>query len=515
MTLVSELHPVVLKTGSGQDSPILQDYAEFWKIPYTLNLIEPKGSIVFTSDRSTAAQSSVHTPVILTPVGREEAERAASDAGVAVTSENKLIRLPVRKGTNVSMRADFHEYSGSRVEPMLTLDGATILSRILGSNLHLVGLDLITEYAKLVHDGFEEIPSRRFSLVAKLPFSYQSIPSFIRKRSFRSEKGLSDMTEENLGPVECLRTVFLASLVRIAGPIPRIGFWRRGKAYALSVTHDVETRAGLEEGAKRLMEVEETLKIRSTWNIPSDRYTLTPSALTMLARNGEIGAHDTRHDGRLIFLSVDEKERRLAGCKASLERLVDQRIRGFRAPLLQHSLGLAEALYNAGFGFDSSCPSWEILSPTSLRSHGVGTIFPFYTNNILEIPVSLPQDHQLIRVAGEKPSAAVNLLLKLATWIRGVGGACILLIHPDYEFAEAENKQEYERLLESFRSDPECDIMTLGEMSEWWKTRKEARIETNDNKVSIISSEHSHMSSELQAELVTAYSADGFSALNL
>jgi len=515
MTLVSELHPVVLKTGSGQDSPVLQDYAEFWKIPYTLNLIEPKGSIVFTSDRATAAQSSVHTPVILTPVGREEAERAASDAGIVVTSENKLIRLPVRKGITVSMRADFHEYSGSRIEPMLVLGGVTILSRILGSNLHLVGLDLITEYAKLVHDGFEEIPSRRFSLVAKLPFSYQSIPSFIRKRSFRSEKGLSDMTEENLGPVECLRTVFLASLVRIAGPIPRIGFWRRGKTYALSVTHDVETNAGLEKGAKRLMQVEETLKIRSTWNIPSDRYPLTPSALTMLARNGEIGAHDTRHDGRLIFLNAEEKKRRLASCRARLERLVDQRIRGFRAPLLQHNIDLAEALYNAGFEFDSSCPSWEILSPTSLHSHGVGTIFPFYMRNILEIPVSLPQDHQLIRVAGQTPSAAVDLLLKLATWIRGVGGACILLIHPDYEFAEAENKREYERLLESFRSDPECDIMTLGEMSEWWKTRKEARIETNDNKVSIISPERSHLSSELQAQLVTGYSADGFSVVNL
>src|SRR3989475_8841011 len=116
MTLVSELHRVVLKPGSGQDSPILQDYAEFWKIPYTLNLIEPKGSIVFTSDRATAAQSSVHTPVILTLVGREEAERAASDAGVVVTSEDKLIRLPGRKVITVSMTADFHEHSGRRID---------------------------------------------------------------------------------------------------------------------------------------------------------------------------------------------------------------------------------------------------------------------------------------------------------------------------------------------------------------------------------------------------------------
>jgi len=515
MTLVSELHPVVLKAEADEASHTLQDYAEFWKIPYQLNLPKPNGSVIFTSDRSTAAQYSVHGPVILTPVGGEEAEKAASDTGVGVASKNKLLRLPVRKGITVSLRTTVYEYSGSRIEPLLVSDGTTIMSRIQGSNVHLVGLDLVTEYAKLVHDGFEEVPSKRFSLVAKLPFSYQSIPSFIRNRSFRSEEGLSGLKEENLGPVEYLRTVFLASLVRIAGPVPRIGFWRRGREYALSVTHDVETEAGLEKGAKMLMETEETLRIRSTWNIPSDRYPLAPSSLTMLARNGEIGAHDTRHDGRLIFLRVDEKKRRLASCKARLERLVDQRILGFRAPLLQHTVDLAEALYDAGFEFDSSTPSWEILSPTSLRSHGVGTIFPFYIRNILEIPVSLPQDHQLIRVAGQKPSAAVDLLLRLAMWIRGVGGACILLIHPDYEFAEAEHKREYKRLLESFRSDPECDIMTLGEMTEWWNIRKEATIQTDDNKVSIISAEHSQMSSELQAQLVTGYGEDGFSVVNI
>jgi len=515
MALVSELHPVVLKAETNEASNALQDYAEFWKIPYRLNLLEPKGSVLFTSDRATAAQSSVHGPVILTPVGREEAQKTASDAGVGVTSENKLLRLPVRKGITVSLRTNVYQYSGSRIEPLLVSEGTTIISRIIGSNIHLVGLDLVTEYSRLVHGGFEEIPSRRFSLVAKLPFSYQSIPSFIRNRSFRTEKGLSGLTEENLGPVECLRTVFLASLVRIAGPIPRIGFWRRGKAYALSVTHDVETQAGLEQGAKRLMEVEETMNIRSTWNIPSNRYPLASSTLIKFAGNGEVGGHDTRHDGRLIFLSVEEKKRRLASCRGTLERLVDQRIRGFRAPLLQHSAGLAEALYNAGFEFDSSCPSWEILSPTSLRSHGVGTIYPFYMRNILEIPVSLPQDHQLIRVAGQKPSAAVDLLLKLARWIRGVGGACILLIHPDYEFGEAEHKQDYERLLESFRSDQECDIMTLGEMTEWWKVRKEARIQMNDNKVSIISPERSDMSSELQPQLVTGYGGDGFNVVNI
>jgi hypothetical protein len=77
---------------------------------------------------------------------------------------------------------------------------------------------------------------------------------------------------DNLGPVESLRTIFLASLVLSSGPVPRIAFWKRGKSYALAVTHDIETKAGLEKGAPRLMTIERNLGIRSTWNVPSARY---------------------------------------------------------------------------------------------------------------------------------------------------------------------------------------------------------------------------------------------------
>jgi len=515
MALLSKLRPIVLKAGTDETSSTLEGYAEFWKIPHQLNVPDAQDSIVFTSDRTTAFQSSKQRSVILTPGGREEAEKAASDLGVRVSSTKRLVRLPVRKGTTVSLRADVYEYTGSRIEPLLLSEGTPILSRVHGTNVHLLGLDLVTEYTRLVHDGFEQVPSRRFSLVSKLPFSYQSIPSFIRNRSFRSERGLSELKEENLGPVECLRTIFLASIVKIAGPIPRIGFWRRGKSYALSVSHDVETSTGLEKGAQKLMEVEEALHIRSTWNIPSDRYPLNPTSLKNLVKNGEVGAHDTRHDGRLVFLSIEEKTRRLTRCRAKIETLVDQRIQGFRAPLLQHSPGLAEALSHSGYDYDSSCPSWEILSPTSLRPHGVGTVFPFYTRGILEVPVSLPQDHQLIRVAGQKPSAAVDLLLQLSTWIRGVGGACILLVHPDYEFADAENKAQYARLLESFRLDPDCDIMTLGELASWWNMRSKARITTESDNVSITSPEHLRGADDLQAQLVSGYGDEGFSVVNI
>src|SRR5437773_6498576 len=104
MALLSKLHPVVLKAGTSKASNILEGYAAFWKIPYQLNILNAEESIIFTSDRATAFQSPSNHSVILTPVGREEAEKAASDAGAGVSSEKRLVRLPVRRGITVSMK---------------------------------------------------------------------------------------------------------------------------------------------------------------------------------------------------------------------------------------------------------------------------------------------------------------------------------------------------------------------------------------------------------------------------
>jgi len=143
-----------------------------------------------------------------------------------------------------------------------------------------------------------------------------------------------------------------------------------------------------------------------------------------------------------------------------------------------------------------------------LRAHGVGTIFPFEINGILEIPVSLPQDHQLIRIAGQRPSAAVDLLLRLSSWIRGLAGPCVLLVHPDYEFGILEHQAEYRRLLEGFSKDPECEIMTLGELSSWWKLRSRASWKMDDGQPRLSTGAESQ--EELRTELVTGYGSDGF-----
>lgn len=515
MSLQASFCPITLKGANEDDSKILQEYAEFWKIPYQLKAPAQKDSVVITSDKNAVPNAKDYRSLILAPTGPDDAQAVASEAGINVTTENRLVRLPIGKTSHVALTGEFYRFSGSQVEHLISADAFPVLSRLKNNNIYLIALDLVAQYSRIVYRGLEDPPSSRFKLVTKLPFSYKAIPSFIRNRSFRTNSGTSELREETLGPVEFLRTIFLASLVTCAGPIPRIGFWRRGKTYVVSVTHDVETEEGLASGAPVLMAVEANLQISSTWNVPSDRYPLAPSALDKLAQNGEIGAHDSRHDGRLILLDTREKTQRLAECKSRLEKSTGRKVVGFRAPLLQHDKDLLIALSDAGFELDSSCPSWEILSPTSLKPHGVGTIFPFLIGNLVEIPVSLPQDHQLIRVAGLQPSAAVDLLLRLSNWIQSIGGVCVILTHPDYEFAAAEHKQEYDRLLSAFRSDPECEMMTLRELAEWWKMRSRARLEIDNGKVSIVSAEHSTGTNLLQSQLVTGFGPDGFNVASL
>jgi hypothetical protein len=486
----------------------LNGYAEFWKIPWQTRAEPDEQHSIFTTGNPIAPTRDA--TVIVSPSGTETAEKIARDHGLTLTSKEASITLPAARDVEVSLRTEVYEFSGSNLDPVLQSGDLPILSRIHGTEIYLLAVDLVGEYVRRIFRGFEDKPSRKFWLATKLPFSYQSIPRFVRDRSFRSSEGTGEVTMGKLGPVESLRTIFLASLVLSSGPVPRIAFWKRGKSYALAVTHDVETKAGLEKGAPRLMTIERSLGIRSTWNVPSARYPLPSGSLDILTENGEVGAHDTEHDGRLIFLGSEEKVRRLLECKRGLEKLTCKEVRGFRSPLLQHNADLASATAKAGYSYDSSCPSWEILSPTSLHPHGVGTVFPFEITDALEIPVSLPQDHQLIRIAGLEPSAAVELLLHLSIWIRGLGGPCILLVHPDYELAMKENVHEYQRLLENFASDPQCDIMTLGEMADWWRYRARAKWGLTDSNASIVSPQGGATGMELQAELVTGYGNNGF-----
>jgi hypothetical protein len=509
--LTEKFASVTLAGKNDGDLSILKDYVDFWKVPHTTRAQFAEKQILFTSDSETVINAPGDgIPIIVSPKGLEGAMEIARHFGLKMTTRETMVSLLISPGVSVSLLTELLAFSGSNLESVLE-DGENILmSKIQGSNIHILSVDLVSEYRRLLYGRMNERPNWKFRFVTRMPFSYRLIPAGVRNRFFKAKESIASLREEALGPVEFLRSLFLASLAIVSeSPILIIGFWRRGKSYALAVSHDVETQLGLEDGTARLIESEKELGIRSTWNIPSDRYPLSTQLLIALSENGEVGGHDTKHDGRLLFENDETRLERLRRCRERLEVLSRKPVRGFRAPLLQHSRELVETLGEAGYEYDSSMPSWEPLSPTSLKPHGIGTVFPLAVSGVIEIPVSLPQDHQLIRAGGLGISEAVNQLLRVSKWIEKTGGACVLLVHPDYEFGQEDGRDEYLRLLSSFRSDPACDIMTLGEMAKWWKYRQESSVD-EEGRINVQSSLPEGETGELVLGVITGYGSDGF-----
>ena len=76
--------------------------------------------------------------------------------------------------------------------------------------------------------------------------------------------------------------------------------WPDGKRFALVLTHDVESQAGVDQ-VRALAEVEMQHGFRSSFNfIPEGDYAV-PAALRqwLLERGFEVGVHDLHHDGKL------------------------------------------------------------------------------------------------------------------------------------------------------------------------------------------------------------------------
>jgi hypothetical protein len=55
-----------------------------------------------------------------------------------------------------------------------------------------------------------------------------------------------------------------------------------------------------------------------------------------------------------------------------------------------------------------------------------------------------------------------------------------------------------------------CHIMTLGQLSDWWRYRARARWDMTDDQVTLVRPDQKVEGMELEAELVTGYASNGF-----
>ncbi len=388
------------------------------------------------------------------------------------------------------------------------IGGFDLLYRIGGTRTYLVAFDILNLFYSTLKEGLEDAPSTAFRLLAQLPFSYSLVPKPARNYLLRRSAKRSKVPQYSwFCLIDGLSYLFLAMLlISSKKVIPTLSFWRDDRKYAFAVTHDVESKSGFENQSPHLRQIEERLGIKSLWNFPSHRYHISQENIRELVQKHHVGGHDTTHDGRLALLEGDEIIKRLTRCRERISNLSGSQVSAFRAPLLQHSHNLLRGIHQAGFAYDSSCPTWEPVSSLSGKNHGIRTVFPLDIDGLTELPVTLTQDHQLIYLLRTRPEKCVQHWLQQSNWIKQVGGMVLLLIHPEYSFSEPEHLSLYKILLSTFALDKTCWVSTTNEIAEWWRARYELSVKEKNGRYEIEAADGgSSKNASLKIRLFTSY----------
>lgn len=333
----------------------------------------------------------------------------------------------------------------------------------------LLRLDMIEEYERIIDKILNPQPSLLYRLLTGLTIPYSLAPKRVRNLLMRSKVAKTDLNLLDKLPLDTLRFLLVKAIEVIAGKKMEKKDWN-GKSYVYSMTHDIESSDGLKK-AKVLKRLEERYDIPSAWYIPAGHSKFDPKAVEELANHGEIGVHGTQHDGKLAAISKQQLLQRLLEARRAIDRFIDckrTRVLGFRAPLLQHNSMILDALAETGYDYDTSVPTWEPKHPYVMSSHGIGTVYPMKLNKITEIPLTLPQDHQMLHVLGMTPKSTVQTWIRLKETIKDIGGICSILVHPDYEFSDARNLDSYEELLNDLASDKNAWATTPAEIETWF-----------------------------------------------
>jgi len=170
--------------------------------------------------------------------------------------------------------------------------------------------------------------------------------------------------------------------------LPVLNLWPQRKRFAAVLTHDVEGPDGV-ENIPAVRAVEHRHGFVSSWNLVAEWYPIPEGLLDRLRGDGcEIGLHGVRHDG-LLFRDRASFEAALPKIHHYLEAWGAE---GFRSPATHRR---AEWMPELGCVYDSSFPDTDPFEP---QAGGCCSIWPYWIGQLLELPITLPQDHTVLEI---------------------------------------------------------------------------------------------------------------------
>jgi len=236
-------------------------------------------------------------------------------------------------------------------------------------------------------------------------------------------------------------------------------FWPESARAAVTLTHDVESAAGLGH-ASVVADWEEDHGFRSSFNVVSRWYPLDMGQVHDLQRRGhEIGSHAIYHD-RSLFSSREAFERQLPLLREAANRFGAV---GFRSPATHRTI---EWLSELPFSYDCTMPHSDPYEPVP---GGTGTTWPFFHGDVVELPYTAPQDHTLFNLLGHRDDTLWREQLERVV---ASNGMFQLLTHPDSDYlARPVIGQAYRHILEAIASYDDLWVALPRDVAEWWRRR--------------------------------------------
>ncbi len=261
--------------------------------------------------------------------------------------------------------------------------------------------------------------------------------------------------------VFCRRLLALSLTMRGESRVPFIWFWPKGASAAAVMTHDVEAEAG-KRFCKTLMDIDESFSIPASFQIvPEKRYEADEAFLRSITERGfEVNVQDLNHDGRL-FESRRQFEERASKINDYARKFGAI---GFRAAILYRN---QEWFDKFDFEYDTSVPNVAHLDP---QRGGCCTVMPYFIGKILELPVTMTQDHSLFHVLNDY---SLTLWKQQAEIVLQQNGLINFIVHPDYLLKERA-QEAYKALLghiNELRSERDVWVAKPGDVNRWWRQR--------------------------------------------
>lgn len=271
-----------------------------------------------------------------------------------------------------------------------------------------------------------------------------------------AEPGLDDLQRSLLG--------WLLGVARV-DEIPFVWFWPEGRDACVVLTHDVEGPSGI-GNMERFISAESDMGFRSSFNVVPFKYVVEGSVPDWLRASGsEVGVHGYNHDGKLFSDWETFSER-----FDEIDRVAEEwGAVGFRAAATHRN---PDWMHRFAFAYDSSFPDTDPFEPVP---GGCASLFPFRIGNVIELPITMPQDHTLYALLGEKDCGVWR---DKAAFLRARHGLVCVLTHPDDGLGYAGSDDvfpHYAELLGTLADERLWNPLP-SQAASWWRARTSARV---------------------------------------